>query len=169
MSDTHPRSWCREGGHRQRAATWVPSRRRVPHIPQDWLAGFRVDTHGGSVLQHCDLSQVGARGKFAGSNNGETQALAFADESLWLVWLAWSEMHGASMRRWQLDETVRQVDGMLITDSRGRFDALTRSESHSFDCEALDQVKRHVESRNSVPFSMLAFTWSIPQRCWQTV
>ena len=37
--------------------------------------------------------------KIAGSNNGETQALAFADESPWLVRLAWSEMHGASMRR----------------------------------------------------------------------
>ena len=67
--------------------------------------------------------------KIAGSNNGETQALAFADESLWLVRLAWSEMHGALMRRWPLDETVRQVGGMLITDSRGIFDALTRSES----------------------------------------
>ena len=67
--------------------------------------------------------------KIAGSNNGETQALAFADESLWLVRLAWSEMHGAPMRRWHLDETVRQVGGMLITDSRGIFDALTRSES----------------------------------------
>ena len=65
--------------------------------------------------------------KIAGSNNGETQALAFADESLWLVRLAWSEMHGASMRH--LDETVRQVGGMLITHSRGMFDALTRSES----------------------------------------
>ena len=43
--------------------------------------------------------------KIAGSNNGETQALAFADESLWLVRLAWSEIHGAPMRRWQLDET----------------------------------------------------------------
>ena len=41
--------------------------------------------------------------KIAGSNNGETQALAFADESLWLVRLAWSEMHGAPMRRWHLD------------------------------------------------------------------
>ena len=40
--------------------------------------------------------------KIAGSNNGETQALAFADESLWLVRLAWSEMHGASM--WHLDD-----------------------------------------------------------------
>ena len=65
----------------------------------------------------------------AGSNNGETQALAFADESLWLVRLAWSEMHGAPMRRWHFDESVRQVDGMLITDSRGMFDALTSSES----------------------------------------
>ena len=42
---------------------------------------------------------------------------------------AWSEMHGAPMRRWHLDEAVRQVGGMLITDSRGIFDALTRSES----------------------------------------
>ena len=50
--------------------------------------------------------------KIAGSNNGETQALAFADESLWLARLAWSEMHGASMRRWHLDETVRQLNGM---------------------------------------------------------
>ena len=68
--------------------------------------------------------------KIAGSNKGETQALAFSDESLWLVQLAWSEMHGASMRRWHLDETVRQKGrGMLITGSRGNFEALTRSES----------------------------------------
>ena len=67
--------------------------------------------------------------KVAGSNKGQTQALAFADESLWLVRLAWSEMHGAPMRRWHLDETVRQVSGMVITDSRGTFDVLTRSES----------------------------------------
>ena len=49
--------------------------------------------------------------------------------SLWLARLAWSEMHGAPMRRWHLDAAVRQVGGMLITDSRGIFDALTRSES----------------------------------------
>ena len=46
-----------------------------------------------------------------------------------MVRLAWSEMHGAPMRCWHLDETVRQVGDMLITDSRGIFDALTRSES----------------------------------------
>ena len=51
---------------------------------------------------------------------------------LHLLRLAWSEMHGASMRRWHLDETVRQVGGMLITDSRGIFDALTSSESPQF-------------------------------------
>ena len=28
------------------------------------------------------------------------------------------------MRRWHLDEAVRQVGGMLITDFRGIFDAL---------------------------------------------
>ena len=43
--------------------------------------------------------------KIAGSNNGETQALAFADESLWLVRLAWSEMRDASMRRLHLERS----------------------------------------------------------------
>ena len=33
------------------------------------------------------------------------------------------------MRRWHLDEAVLQVGRVLITDSRGIFDALTRSES----------------------------------------
>ena len=42
--------------------------------------------------------------KIAGSNNGETQALAFADESLCLVRLAWSEMHGALVRRWHFGQ-----------------------------------------------------------------
>ena len=84
------------------------------------LATEKLFGHG----QEDDVSVMAWRSfklprKIAGSNNGETQALAFADESLRLVRLAWSEMHGASMRRWQLDETVRQVGGMLITDSRG--------------------------------------------------
>ena len=41
----------------------------------------------------------------------------------------WSEMDGAPMKRWHLDEAVRQVGGMLITVSRGIFEALPRSES----------------------------------------
>ena len=94
------------------------------------LATERLFRHG----QEDDVSVMSWRSfklprKIAGSNNGETQALAFADESLWLVRLAWSEMLGAPMRRWHLDERVRQVGGKLITDSRGIFDALTRSES----------------------------------------
>ena len=40
---------------------------------------------------------------------------------------------------------------------------------HSFDCGALEQVKRLVESRNSVPSPMFAFAGSIPPRCCQTV
>ena len=81
--------------------------------------------------------------KIDGSNNGEPQALAFADESLWLVRLAWSEMHGVLMRRWHLDETVRQLGGMLITYSRVFFFLMPSREAnhHSFDCEALEQVK----------------------------
>ena len=94
------------------------------------LASEKLFGHG----QDDDVSVMAWRSfklprKIAGSNNGETQALAFADESLWLVRLALSEMHAASMRRWHLDETVRQVGGMLITYPRGIFDALTRSES----------------------------------------
>ena len=94
------------------------------------LATEKLFGHG----QEDDVSVMAWRSfklprKIAGSNNGETQALMFADESLWLARLAWSEMHGAPMRRWHLDEAVRQVCGMLITDCRGIFDALTRSES----------------------------------------
>ena len=94
------------------------------------LATEKLFGHG----QEDDVSVMAWRSfklprKISGSSNGETQALAFADESLWLVRMAWSEMHGASMRRWHLDETVRQAGGTLITDSRGKFDALTRSES----------------------------------------
>ena len=67
--------------------------------------------------------------KIAGSNNGDTQALSFAEEFVWLARLARSDMHGAPLKRWHLDEAVRQVGGMLITDSPIIFDALTRSES----------------------------------------
>ena len=101
------RRLCVNSGCRRAIRTW--SRRRCQ---RDGLAIF-------SELPR----------KIAGSNNGEAQALAFADESLCLARLAWSEMHGAPMRRWHLDEAVRQVGGKLITDSRGVFDALTRSES----------------------------------------
>ena len=86
------------------------------------LATEELSGHG----QEDDVSVVSWRSfklsrKIVGSTNGETQALACADESLWLVRLACSEMHGAPKRRWHLDETVRQVGGMLITDSRGFF------------------------------------------------
>ena len=57
------------------------------------------------------------------------QVLRLPTNPLWMARLAWSEMHGASMPRWHLDEAVGQVGGMLSTDSRGIFFALTRSES----------------------------------------
>ena len=103
--------------------------------------------------------------KIAGSNNGETQALAFADESLWLARLTWSEMHGASMRRWYLDETVRQVGGMLITDSRGVFDALTSSESPQLRLRSsrTGEEARGIKEQCAVSD---ARTRSTPRRCW---
>ena len=117
-------------------ASWADASDR--HRPDGSRTGGFVITLATEELfgngQEDDVSVMAWRSfklprKIAGSNNGETQALAFADESLWLVRLAWSEVHGARMRRWHLDETVRQAGGMLITDSRGFFDALTRSES----------------------------------------
>ena len=97
------RRLCDNSGYRKAVRTWS-----IRRCQRDGLA----------ILQ--------TPRKIAGS---KTQALAFADESIWLARLAWSEMHGAPMRRWHLDEAVRQAEGMLITDSRGIFDALTRSES----------------------------------------
>ena len=64
-----------------------------------------------------------------GINGGESQALAFGDESLWLARLMWAELHGEILVRWQWDETVRMVRGALMTDSKGIYDAATNSES----------------------------------------
>ena len=74
------------------------------------LAAEKLFGHG----QEDDVSVMAWRSfklprKIAGSNNRETQALAFADESLWLTWLAWSEMHGAPVRQWHQDEALAQV------------------------------------------------------------
>ena len=99
--------------------------------------GFVISLATEKLFGHCQEDDVGVMAwrsfklprKIAGSNNGETQATAFADESLWLAWIAWSEMHGAPMRCWHTAEAIRQVGGMLITDFRGIFDALTSSES----------------------------------------
>ena len=90
--------------------------------------------------------------KIAGSNNGETQALALADESFRLARLDWSEKNGASIRRWYLDETVRQVGGMLITDSRGIFDPLTRSESPQLRLRSsrTDEEARGIKEHSAV-------------------
>ena len=105
--------------------------------------------------------------KIAGSNNGETQALAFADESLWLVRLAWSEMHGAPMRLWHLDETVRQVGGMLITESQSIFDALTRIESPQLRLRSSRTSEEARGIKELCAVSDARIHWV--QRCWQTV
>ena len=90
--------------------------------PTRWFSDKRLCDNSGNrkVVRTWSRRQCQRDGvaKIAGSNNGETQALAFANESLRLARLAWSEKDGASIRRWNLDETVRQVGGMLITDSR---------------------------------------------------
>ncbi|CAK0897474.1 unnamed protein product [Prorocentrum cordatum] len=67
--------------------------------------------------------------KIWGSNNNETQSTAFGDEKLWLSRLMWAELDGVEPTRWKLDDTVKTVPGMLITDSRGIYDAILKSES----------------------------------------
>ena len=47
---------------------------------------------------------------------------------LWLARFAWSEMYAAPLQQWHLDRAFCQVGGMF-TDSRGIWDALTRSKS----------------------------------------
>ena len=64
-----------------------------------------------------------------GSNGCESQTASFAEGALWLSRLAWAEMHGIPMIRHQLHDTVRCIHGALVTDSRGIFDASTKSES----------------------------------------
>ena len=90
--------------------------------------------------------------KIAGSNNGETQAPAFADESLWLA-------------RALLVRHARCFDATLAFgrncptsgwNAHHRF-----SNHHSFDGEALAQVKKHEASKNNVLIPMLVFTGSI--------
>ena len=135
--------------------------------PDGYRTGRNVKTMAADKLfgngQEDDVSVMAWRSsktprKIAGSNDGETQALAFADESPCLAWLAWSEMHGASMRRWHLDKAVRQVGGMLTTASRGIFDALTRSESPQL---RLRSSSTSVESRNNALFPMRVFTGQV--------
>ena len=55
--------------------------------------------------------------------------MAFADATLWLTRLMWSEIHGVEPKRWLLDLSVKTVPAMLVTDSRGIFDAIMRHES----------------------------------------
>ena len=67
--------------------------------------------------------------KVAGSNGAECQAMDFGEEQLWLLRLMWCEFHGCTVNRWKLNDVVKSVDGMLITDSKGLYDAMCRHES----------------------------------------
>ena len=149
-----------------------------PRPDGSWTGGYVITLASEDLFGHGQEDYVSVMSwrsfklprKIAGSNNGETPALAFGDESLWLVRLAWSEMHGAPMRRWQLDETVRQVGGMLITGSRGFFDALTRSESPQLRLRSSRTGEEARGNHGTVCRLRCSHpTGSILQRCWPTV
>ena len=75
--------------------------------------------------------------KVAGSNGAESQAIEFAEEALWLQRLMWCEVHGVRVERWKWNSIVKLVGGILITDSRGIYDGLTRHESPQLKLRSL--------------------------------
>ena len=71
------------------------------------------------------------RRKALGSNDAEVQAVLEGEDWNFRARLLWCEIHGAGLARPPdankvefAEEIVRQVEGILCTDSKGRFDAV---------------------------------------------
>ena len=97
--------------------------------------------------------------KIAGSNNNETQSVAFGDEMLWLTRLTWAELHGAQLIRWRLDEAVNMIRGLLITDSRRIFDAITRSEGPQLGMRSLRSGEEARGIKGQIIRTETSFRW----------
>ena len=72
--------------------------------------------------------------------------------------------------RQRLGEAVRQVGGMLITDSRGIFHPLTRSESPKLRLRSVctGEVASVIKEQCALP-EWRIHCWSTLERCWLTV
>jgi hypothetical protein len=70
-----------------------------------------------------------------GSNDSEIQSLVEAEDVLFKGRLMWSELHGAYVDETdyikRADAGVQSVNGLLVTDSKGGYDAITKNESAS--------------------------------------
>ena len=64
-----------------------------------------------------------------GSNGSETQALYEGEDKGWKCRLFWALLHGKVLRRGNADDLTSMVESLLITDSRGCYDALSNSDS----------------------------------------
>ena len=64
-----------------------------------------------------------------GSNGAETQALYEGEDKAWKSRLFWSLLHGHRLSRTNADHLSSLVESLLITDSRGCYDALSNSDS----------------------------------------
>ena len=59
----------------------------------------------------------------------EVQALAEGADNLWLARLQWAEFNGFDVSKGNEDAAVRASRGLLITDAKSIYDAITRSET----------------------------------------
>jgi hypothetical protein len=63
------------------------------------------------------------------SLSAEVQSIAEGADPLWLVRLQWVEMNGIDCSSGREDAAVRQVPGILVTDAKSVYDAVTRNET----------------------------------------
>lgn len=64
-----------------------------------------------------------------GSNGSEAQALYETEDKGWKARLFWALLHGKRLLRGNADELAACVESLLVTDSRGCYDALSNNDS----------------------------------------
>ena len=64
-----------------------------------------------------------------GANSAESQGLFEAEDRGWRVRLLWSIMNGEILSRTNATSLASSMESLLVTDSKGLYDAITSSES----------------------------------------
>ena len=64
-----------------------------------------------------------------GTNGTETQGVYEAEDRGWRCRLFWALMHGEKLKRANAHELASRMESLLVTDSRGVYDAISMSES----------------------------------------
>ena len=68
--------------------------------------------------------------KVLGSNGAEAQGIYEGEDKGWKYRLLWSQMHGERINRKNAELLAAKNASLLVMDSKGCYDALTRLESH---------------------------------------